>query len=100
MNIQKEKKEKESELNKQISYLNDKVNALLDENMRLKNNVNDLESKLKDYKMEKEARLKLERKNKEINEEANKINRNNEGLIEENQKLKMKLNELLISGEN
>ena len=100
LNIQKEKKEKESELNKQISYLNDKANALLDENMRLKNNMKDLESKLKDYKIEKESRLKLERKNKEINEELNKINRNNEGLIEENQKLKMKLNELLISGEN
>ena len=99
LNIQKEKKEKENELNKQISYLNDKVNALLDENMRLKNNVKDLESKLKDFKMEKEARRKLEIKNKEINEEANRINRTNEGLIEENQKLKMKVNELLANGD-
>jgi len=100
LNIQKEKKEKENELNKQISYLNDKVNALLDENMRLKNNVKDLESKLKDFKMEKEARRKLEIKNKEINEEANRINRTNEGLIEENQKLKIKINELLANGED
>jgi len=100
LNIQKEKKEKENELNKQISYLNDKVNALLDENMRLKNNVKDLESKLKDFKMEKEARRKLEIKNKEINEEANRINRTNEGLIEENQKLKIKINELLENGDD
>ena len=99
LNIQKEKKEKENELNKQISYLNDKVNAILDENMRLKTNVKDLESKLKDFKMEKEARRKLEIKNKEINEEANRINRTNEGLIEENQKLKMKVNELLANGD-
>ena len=95
LDIQKEKKEKENEMNKEIRYLNDKINGLFEENMRIKNENNDLESKVKELKVEEEVREKLENKNREINEEVNLIKKNNEELIQENEMLKNKINELL-----
>ena len=73
LDIQKEKKEKEIEMSKEIGYLNDKINGLFEENMRIKNENNDLENKVKELKVEEEVREKLEKKNREINEEVNLI---------------------------
>lgn len=95
LDIQKEKKEKEIEMKKEIGYLNDKINGLFEENMRIKNENNDLENKVKELKVEEEVREKLEQKNREINEEVNSIKKNNEELIQENEMLKNKINELL-----
>ena len=94
LNLQKEKKEKENDLNKQIGHLNDKMTALFEENMRIKNINNDLEIKLKELIGEKDLREKLEMKNKEINEEINKIRQNNEELTQENEILQNKIKEL------
>ena len=95
LDIQKEKKEKEIEMKKEIGYLNDKINGLFEENMRIKNENNDLENKVKELEVEEEVREKLEQKNREINEEVNSIKKNNEELIQENEMLKNKINELL-----
>ena len=95
LDIQKEKKEKEIEMSKEIGYLNDKINGLFEENMRIKNENNDLENKVKELEVEEEVREKLEQKNREINEEVNSIKKNNEELIQENEMLKNKINELL-----
>ena len=64
LDIQKEKKEKESEMNRQIGYLNDKLQALLNENNVLKTKINKLESNNKELVQEKNVREKLEMKNK------------------------------------
>ena len=95
LELKEEKKIKENEMNKEIGYLNDKINALLEENLKIKNENNDLENKVKELKVEEDLREKLERKNKEINNEVNKINKKNDELIQENEMLKNKLNELL-----
>ena len=95
LDIQKEKKEKEIEMSKEIGYLNDKINGLFEENMRIKNENNDLENKVKELEVEEDVREKLEQKNREINEEVNSIKKNNEELIQENEMLKNKINELL-----
>ena len=99
LDIIKEKKEKEIEMNKEIGHLKDKVNALIEENLRLTNENNDLENKVKELKVEEDVREKLEIKNKEINNEINKINKNNEDLIQENDMLKNKINELFNNDE-
>ena len=82
-------------MNKEIGYLKDKISALLEENLKLKNENNDLENKIKDLKVEEDVREKLERKNKEILNEIYKINKKNDELIQENEILKNKINELL-----
>ena len=99
LELKEEKKIKENEMNKEIGYLNDKINALLEENLKLKNENNDLENKIKELKVEEDLREKLEQKNKEINNEVNKINKKNDELIQENEMLKNKLNELLENDE-
>ena len=99
LELKEEKKIKENEMNKEMGYLNDKINALLEENLKLKNENNDLENKVKELKVEEDLREKLERKNKEINNEVNKINKKNDELIQENEMLKNKLNELLENDE-
>ena len=96
LNLQKERKEKENDLNKQIGHLNDKMTALFEENMRIKDLNNDLEIKIKELMGEKDLREKLEMKNKEINEEINKIRQNNDDLIQENEALQNKIKELDI----
>ena len=95
LDIQKEKKEKESEMNRQIGYLNDKLQALLNENNVLKAKMNKLESNNKELVQEKNVREKLEMKNKEINEEIRKIKQENEDLQRENDELKTKIDVLL-----
>ena len=95
LDIQKEKKEKESEMNRQIGYLNDKLQALLNENNVLKTKINKLESNNKELVQEKNVREKLEMKNKEINEEIGKIKQENEDLQRENDELKTKIDVLL-----
>ena len=95
LGIQKEKKESESEMNRQIGYLNDKLQALLNENSLLKSKINKLESNNKELVQEKNVREKLEMKNKEINEEIGKIKQENEDLQRENDELKTKIDVLL-----
>lgn len=95
LDMQKEKKEKESEMNRQIGYLNDKLQALLNENNVLKTKINKLESNNKELVQEKNVREKLEMKNKEINEEIGKIKQENEDLQRENDELKTKIDVLL-----
>ena len=95
LDIQKEKKEKESEMNRQIGYLNDKLQALLNENNVLKAKINKLESNNKELVQEKNVREKLEMKNKEINGEIGKIKQENEDLQRENDELKTKIDVLL-----
>lgn len=98
LDIQKQKKEKENELNREIGYLNDKLQALFSDNNNLKSKVTNLENKNKELEQEKNIRDKLEIKNKEINEEVGKIKQEKEDLEKENEELKIKINELI--GEN
>ena len=95
LDIQKEKKESESEMNRQIGYLNDKLQALLNENSLLKSKINKLESNNKELVQEKNVREKLEMKNKEINEEIGKIKQENEDFQRENEELRAKIDVLL-----
>ena len=95
LDIQKEKKESESEMNRQIGYLNDKLQALLNENSLLKSKINKLESNNKELVQEKNVREKLEMKNKEINEEIGKIKQENEDFQKENEELRAKIDVLL-----
>ena len=95
LDIQKQKKEKENELNREIGYLNDKLQALLSDNKNLKSKVINLENKNKELEQEKNIRDKLEIKNKEINEEVGKIKQEKEDLEKENEELKIKINELI-----
>ena len=48
LDIQKQKKEKENELNREIGYLNDKLQALFSDNNNLKSKVTNLENKNKE----------------------------------------------------
>ena len=95
LDIQKQKKEKENELNREIGYLNDKLQALFSDNNNLKSKVTNLENKNKELEQEKNIRDKLEIKNKEINEEVGKIKQEKEDLEKENEELKIKINELI-----
>ena len=95
LDIQKQKKEKESELSREIGFLNDKMQALLSDNNNLKSKVTNLENKNKELEQEKNIRDKLEIKNKEINEEVGKIKQEKEDLEKENEELKIKINELI-----
>ena len=95
LDMQKQTKEKESELTREIGYLNDKNQALLTDNNNLKSKVNNLENKNKELLQEKNIRDKLEIKNKEINEEVGKIQQEKEDLEKENEELKNKINELI-----
>ena len=95
LDIQKQKKEKENELNREIGYLNDKLQALFSDNNNLKSKVTNLENKNKELEHEKNIRDKLEIKNKEINEEVGKIKQEKEDLEKENEELKIKINELI-----
>ena len=95
LDTQKEKKESESEMNRQIGYLNDKLQALLNENSLLKSKINKLESNNKELVQEKNVREKLEMKNKEINEEIGKIKQENEDFQRENEELRAKIDVLL-----
>ena len=95
LDIQKEKKESENEMNRQIGYLNDKLQALLNENSLLKSKINKLESNNKELFQEKNVREKLEMKNKEINEEIGKIKQENEDFQRENEELRAKIDVLL-----
>ena len=95
LDIQKQKKEKENELNREIGYLNDKLQALFSDNNNLKSKVTNLENKNKELEQEKNIRDKLEIKNKEINEEVGKIKQEKEDLEKENEELKIKFNELI-----
>ena len=95
LDIQKQKKEKENELSREIGFLNDKMQALLSDNKNLKSKVINLENKNKELEQEKNIRDKLEIKNKEINEEVGKIKQEKEDLEKENEELKIKINELI-----
>ena len=95
LDIQKQKKEKENELSREVGYLNDKIQALLSDNNILKSKVSTLENKNKELEQEKNIRDKLEIKNKEINEEVGKIKQEKEDLEKENEELKIKINELI-----
>ena len=95
LDIQKQKKEKENELNREIGYLNDKLQALFSDNNNLKSKVTNLENKNKELEQEKNIRDKLEIKNKEINEEVGKIKQEKEDLEKENEELKIKINDLI-----
>ena len=95
LDIQKQKKEKENELSREVGYLNDKIQALRSDNNILKSKVSTLENKNKELEQEKNIRDKLEIKNKEINEEVGKIKQEKEDLEKENEELKIKINELI-----
>ena len=95
LDIQKQKKEKENELSREVGYLNDKIQALRSDNNILKSKVSTLENKNKELEQEKNIREKLEIKNKEINEEVGKIKQEKEDLEKENEELKIKINELI-----
>ncbi len=100
LDLKEEKQKKEIELNREIGHLTEKVNILLEENLKLKNKNNDLENKIDELKAEDDIREKLEKKNQEINSEVNRINKKNEDLIQENEMLTNKINELLNNDEN
>ena len=95
LDIQKEKKEKEMEMSREIGHLNDKLQALLSENKNIKIKISKLENKNKELEQEKNVRDKLEMKNKEINEEVVKIKQEKEDLEKENEKLKNQINALI-----
>ena len=95
LDIQKEKKEKENEMTKEIGHLNDKLQALFSANNILKEKNAKLESINKELEQEKKVREKLEIKNKEINEEIAKIKKENEDLERKNDELNNKINSLL-----
>ena len=59
LDIQKQKKEKENELNREIGYLNDKLQALFSDNNNLKSKVTNLENKNKELEQEKNIRDNL-----------------------------------------
>lgn len=100
LDLKEEKQKKEIELNREIGHLTEKVNILLEENLKLKNKNNDLKNKIDELKAEDDIREKLEKKNQEINSEVNRINKKNEDLIQENEMLTNKINELLNNDEN
>ena len=82
LDLKEEKKLNEVEMNKQIGHLTDKINGFLEENMRLKNEIDDLEKKIRELKNQEDFTKKLELKNKEIEEE---INKKKEESLEENE---------------
>jgi len=95
LDIQKEKKEKENEMTKEIGHLNDKLQALFSANNILKAKNAKLENSNKELEQEKKVREKLEIKNKEINDEIAKIKQDNEDLERKNDELNNKINALL-----
>ena len=62
LNLQKENKEKEIKMNKEIGYLNNKVKALEEEKMRLQNINNELDDKIKEFEAKEDMKEKLEKK--------------------------------------
>ena len=95
LDIQKSKQEMESEMTKEIGFLNDKLQALLSQNNILKTKNAKLESSNKELEQEKIVREKLQMKNKEINDEIGKIKQENEDLERKNDGLQNKINALL-----
>ena len=95
LDIQKEKREKENEMTREIGFLKDKLEALFTDNNKLKTKNAKLESNNKELEQEKKVREKLEMKNKEINEEIGKIKQDKEDLERENEQLKSQIDALL-----
>lgn len=85
LDIKEKKKMKEIEMDNQIGHLTDKLNSFLEENMRLKSEKIELENIIKELKEREDFRIKLELKNKEI---ENEVNKKNEESLQENETLK------------